>query len=56
MLIKLEDQKEKLGIYNIQVNGSSLSEVYMTLGMASNHQMTVPEISKNNIFYKLQNI
>lgn len=46
MLLKLEDRKEELGIYSIQVSGSDLNEVYMTLGMESDHQMTVPEVSK----------
>lgn len=51
MLLALEDKRQDLGIYSIQITGSELNEVYMTLSMDSNLKSTVPEVSKYEFVY-----
>ncbi|XP_037900439.1 ATP-binding cassette sub-family A member 3 [Glossina fuscipes] len=46
MLLQLEDASKNLGITNIRVSSSELSEVFMTLGMESTLKPTVPEITQ----------
>lgn len=46
MLLSLEENQQKLGIFSIQITGSELNEVFMTLGLESTFKPTVPEVSK----------
>lgn len=46
LLLALEQNQEKLGIFSIQVTGSELNEVYMTLGLEATMKPSIPEVCK----------
>lgn len=47
MLIHLENERKKLGIENIRVVGSEMSDIYMKLSSAFRlQQQIIPDVSK----------